>query len=103
MPDLQEMENDWLPENSVPNARPAVRPTHPSSTTTMTRLSTPVTVRRYAMQLMPLRRARGANVARLAHPDHHVADPDAHAVVRSLACLLSSRPAVEHVRVDHGG
>src|SRR5215470_799059 len=29
--------------NSVPNATPAVRPTQPSSTTTMTRLSTPST------------------------------------------------------------
>ena len=46
----------------VPHARPAVRPTHRAATT-MTRLSTRVTARRYAMQLMPLRRARGANVA----------------------------------------
>src|SRR5258707_9416980 len=94
MPDLQEKENGWLLENSVPNARPAVRPTHPSSTTTMTLLSTPVNVRRYAMQLMPLRRARGTNVARLVHPDHHVADPEAQAAVRSLGCLLNPRPAV---------
>src|SRR5258706_9570657 len=54
MPDLQEKENDWWPENSVPNARPAVRPTHPSSTTTMTLLSTPVIVLRFAMLPMAL-------------------------------------------------
>ena len=51
----------------MPNARPAVRPTHPSSTTTMTLLSTRVDVRR----VIGLRDQAGQPVTVTGHQFRH--------------------------------
>jgi hypothetical protein len=52
--DLQEWGNDSLLETSDPYASPAVRPTDPSRTTTMTLLSMAFNVLGYATLRLPL-------------------------------------------------